>query len=53
MPEERTVSSFTWITGPLRSQMSVQQMAQRTQVRQHFLSETKVSERRPGQRRTC
>ena len=53
MAEERTVSSFTWITGPLRLRMSVQQMARRTQVRQHYSTETKVSKYQPGWWSTC
>ena len=33
MPEERTVSAFTWISPPLRSRILVRQMAWRTKVR--------------------
>lgn len=47
MPEERTVSSFTWITGPLRSHLTVAQMARRTQIKQHYSTETKVSNLNP------
>ncbi|KAF9475198.1 hypothetical protein BDN70DRAFT_957800 [Pholiota conissans] len=41
MPEERTVSAFTWITPPLRSRLRVGQMAARTIVRQHYSTENK------------
>jgi hypothetical protein len=42
MPEERTVSAFTWITPPARSLMGLVQMTARTKVRQHYATETKV-----------
>lgn len=42
MPEERTVSAFTWISTPLRSRILVKQMAWRTKVRQYYATETKV-----------
>ena len=42
MPEERTVSAFTWISPPLRSRIRVRQMAWRTKVRQYYATETKV-----------
>ncbi|KAF8970648.1 hypothetical protein BDZ97DRAFT_1790298, partial [Flammula alnicola] len=45
MPEERTVSAFTWITPPLRNRLRVGQMAARTQVRQHYSTETKARKR--------
>ncbi|KAF9477045.1 hypothetical protein BDN70DRAFT_811256 [Pholiota conissans] len=47
MPEERTVSAFTWITPPLRSRLSIGQMAARTQIRQHYSTEKKVCHPRP------
>ena len=50
MPEERTVSSFTWITGPLRSHLTVAQMARRTQIKQHYSTETKVLNLNPDER---
>ncbi|KDR75453.1 hypothetical protein GALMADRAFT_140951 [Galerina marginata CBS 339.88] len=41
MPEERTVSAFTWISPPLRLRILVRQMAWRTKVRQYYATETK------------
>ena len=42
MPEERTVSAFTWMSPPLRSKILVRQMAWRTKVRQYYTTEAKV-----------
>ncbi|TFK63856.1 hypothetical protein BDN72DRAFT_927053 [Pluteus cervinus] len=42
MPEERTVSTFTWLTPPLRSQLSIGTMMATTQVRQYYQTENKV-----------
>ncbi|KAF9546815.1 hypothetical protein CPC08DRAFT_729838 [Agrocybe pediades] len=42
MPEERTVSAFTWITPPFHSRLLVGNMAARTQIRQHYATEAKL-----------
>jgi hypothetical protein len=39
MAEERTVSTFTWLTPPLRAKLSVASMARMTQIRQYYASE--------------
>ena len=39
MAEERTVSSFTWLTPPLRSKLAVASMARMTQIRQYYATE--------------
>ena len=43
MAEERTVSNFTWLTPPLRANLSVASMARMTQVRQYYASEKHYS----------
>jgi hypothetical protein len=45
MPEERTVSTFTWLTPALRSRMSVSTMTAMTQTRQYYKTEQKVSKK--------
>jgi hypothetical protein len=42
MPEERTVSSFTWLTPALRSRLLVPAMTAMTQIRQYYKTEEKV-----------
>ena len=42
MPEERTVSTFTWMTPALRSRLSVPAMTAITQIRQYYKTEEKV-----------
>lgn len=42
MAEERTVSTFTWLTPALRARMSVGTMSAMTQVRQFYRTESKV-----------
>jgi hypothetical protein len=42
MPEERTVSTFTWLTPALRSRLSVPAMTAMTQIRQYYKTEEKV-----------
>ena len=42
MPEERTVSTFTWLTPALRSRLSVSAMTAMTQIRQYYKTEEKV-----------
>ena len=42
MPEERTVSTFTWMTPALRSRLSVPTMTAITQIRQYYKMEEKV-----------
>lgn len=43
MAEERTVSTFTWLTPALRSRLSIGSMSAMTQVRQFYKTESKVS----------
>ena len=43
MAEERTVSSFTWLTPPLRSKLAVASMARMTQIRQYYATEKQHS----------
>ncbi|KAF8057516.1 ribonuclease H-like domain-containing protein [Lyophyllum atratum] len=42
MAEERTVSTFTWMTPAYRSQLSVGSMVAMTQIRQYYATEKKV-----------
>jgi hypothetical protein len=42
MPEERTVSTFTWLTPALCSRLSVPAMTAMTQIRQYYKTEEKV-----------
>lgn len=42
MSEERTVSTFTWLTPALRSRLSVDSMAAMTQIKQYYQTEQKV-----------
>ena len=41
MAEEQTVSNFTWLTLPLRANLSVASMARMTQIQQYYASEKK------------
>lgn len=43
MAEERTVSSFTWLTPPLCSKLAVASMARMTQIRQYYATEKQHS----------
>lgn len=43
MPEERTVSTFTWLTPALRSRLLVPAMTAMTQIRQYYKTEEKVN----------
>jgi hypothetical protein len=45
MAEERTVSTFTWLTPPLRSKLAVASMARMTQIRQYYATENQHSVR--------
>jgi hypothetical protein len=45
MAEERTVSTFTWLTPPRRANLSVASMARMTQIRQYYASKKKHSVR--------
>ncbi|KAF8328310.1 hypothetical protein F5887DRAFT_151909 [Amanita rubescens] len=42
MPEERTVSSFTWLTSPLRANMLMSSMVNMTKIRQYYQTEQKA-----------
>jgi len=44
MPEERTVSTITWMTPALRSRLTVNQVGARAMIRQHYMTEKKVCE---------
>lgn len=43
MPEERTVSTFTWLTPSLRAAKKIGQVGAQTQIRQFYATEQKVS----------
>ncbi|KAI0289423.1 hypothetical protein B0F90DRAFT_1739995 [Multifurca ochricompacta] len=42
MPEEHTVSTFTWLTPALCSQLSVPAMTAMTQIQQYYKTEEKA-----------
>lgn len=42
MPEERTVSSFTWLTPSLRAAIKIGQVGAQTQIRQFYATEQKA-----------
>ncbi|KAF8892056.1 ribonuclease H-like domain-containing protein [Infundibulicybe gibba] len=42
MPDERTVSTFTWLTPAIRAQLTVQSMVAMTQIHQYHKTQIKV-----------